>query len=256
MRPDESLGPKFLVYHDVLAAAHGDEGVARARFEAHVATIAETGHRFVSMSAFLSGEKLGPRDVVVTIDDGARSVRTVAWPILREHGAIPTLFILTGFMGLVGRGVEFVTWGDVAELAAEGVEIGCHGVSHVPLDQVEPQRMRNEIVDATAALREHGFAPQAFAYPFGRFDASVKAAVRDSGFEAAFSVMGGGADRFEIRRRLLTGLEGPTTTRFVLSDAFFTAREAMRAGVPRRFLKLGQPGARERWGPEAFGVGD
>jgi hypothetical protein len=65
--------------------------------------------------------------------------------------------------------------------------------------------------------------------------------------------MKGGFDRFEIRRRLLTGLEGPAATHAVLSDSFFSARESVRSVVPNRFLKQEQPVAEERWGLAAFG---
>jgi peptidoglycan/xylan/chitin deacetylase (PgdA/CDA1 family) len=264
VRPDESLGPTFLLYHDVLAVAGGEVRVARTRFERHVATIADAGFRFVPMASFLgtlpaedgaptAASPLTSRDVVVTIDDGSRSFFDVAWPVLKDHGVTPTLFVLAGFMGLSGD-VDFMTWDDLDMLAEAGVDIGSHGTAHVPLDQIDPARAQDDVLGGAAALRERGFSPHTFAYPFGRYNAPTKQLVRDAGFEAAFSVMGGGWDRYEIRRRLFSGLENPATTRLVMSRAFFPVREALRAVVPKRFLRQEQPVADERWGPEAFGV--
>lgn len=255
MRPDESLGPTFVVYHDVVAAAGGDATRARARFSAQVRSIVSAGFRFASMADFLDGAALGPRDVIITVDDGARSFREVMWPVLREYGAVATLFVVSGFAGRQGRGVEFLDWDELAELAAGGIEIGCHGVSHVPFNEIAPERMRAEIAESTDELHARGFTPRVLAYPFGRFDDATKSAVRDAGYEAAFSVMGGGFDRFEIRRKLLTGLEGALAVRFVLSRTFFSAREAVRAVTPRGLLRQERPIEPERWGPGAFGIG-
>jgi peptidoglycan/xylan/chitin deacetylase (PgdA/CDA1 family) len=258
------MGPKFVLYHDVVATAGGDEVLARERFRRHVSAIAESGHRFVRMSDFLGGRALGwhengdaplgSRDVVVTVDDGARSAMTVMLPVLEEFGAPMLVFLLTGFMGLSGSEVDFLSWDDVAVLAEKGVEFGCHGVSHVPLDQVDRELARTEISGATETMRSRGLDPQVFAYPFGRCDEESKEAVASAGYDAAFTVMKGGRDRFEIRRRLFTGLEGPAVTRFRMSDRFFGIREAVRSVVPRIMLSGEQPIAPERWGPQAFGV--
>ena len=138
MRPDERIGPKFLLYHDVVAVADGDERRAQDAFRAQLAVISGLGYRFVPMSAFVAGERRVPRDAIVTVDDGARSFINCMLPVLREFEAPATVFILTDFMGRKGAQVEFMSWGDVEDLAAENVEFGCHGVTHVPFDQVGP----------------------------------------------------------------------------------------------------------------------
>ena len=255
MRPDELLGPKFLLYHDVVRAANGDVGLARTRFEHHIDAIVSAGYRFVPMSAFLDAEELGPRDVIVTVDDGARSFLEVVWPVLRERGAAATIFVLSDFMGRSGPDVAFLDWDEIARLRDEGVEIGGHGASHVPLNEIEPELMRAEIAGSARAMMEHGFRPRVFASPFGRYDEATKDAVREAGYQAAFTVMIGGFDRFEIRRRLFTGMEDAPATRFVMSDQFFTLREAARSVTPKRMLKQEHPIAPERWGADAFGVG-
>jgi peptidoglycan/xylan/chitin deacetylase (PgdA/CDA1 family) len=254
MRPDELGGPKFLLYHDMLRPAGGDERRARDSFARHFSAVAASSRRFVSMSDFMTGEPLDPRDVVVTVDDGARSFVTCMLPVLREHGASATLFVASGLMGREGDGIGFLDWDEASALAAEGIEFGGHGVTHVPLDQIERDAMRREIAESAEAMRAHGLAPVAFAYPFGRYDEEVKRAVREAGYPAAFTVMKGGGDAFEIRRRLFAGDEGELMTRFVMGERFFEIREAARRVVPRRLLKQEQPIAPERWGAAHFGV--
>jgi peptidoglycan/xylan/chitin deacetylase (PgdA/CDA1 family) len=255
MRPDEAMGPKFLLYHDVVAAAGGDAERAAASFSRHFAAIAALGYRFVKMSDFLGGARLGPRDAVVTVDDGSRSFVTCMLPTLRAHGAPATLFLLSGLAGRSGTRASFLSWDEARTLAAEGdVEFGGHGVGHVPLDQVDPESMLREIAEGTTTMRAEGLEPLAFAYPFGRYDDATKLAVREAGYRAAFSVMKGGGDAFEIRRRLFTGLEGPLLTRFIMSDRFFDIREAARRPLPRRMLRQELPVSADRWGAQHFGV--
>ncbi len=254
MRPDEQLGPKFLLYHDVVRAARGDVELARAGFRRHFGAVVSAGYRVVPMSAFLDGEPLGSRDVIVTVDDGARSFLDVIRPELAVHGAAATVFFPTGFAGRRVGDVAFMDWDDLAKLRDAGFEIGGHGTDHLPLNQIDPERMRADVLDSAKELRERGFETRVFAYPFGRYDDATKAAVREAGYEAAFTVMIGGYDRFEIRRRLFTGLEDATATRFVLSDRFFSLRETARSLTPKSLLKQEKPVTRDRWGIEAFGV--
>ena len=254
MRPDERIGPKFLLYHDVAAVADGDERRAREAVRTQLTHIAELGYRFVPMSSFVAGERLGPRDAIITVDDGARSFITCMLPVLEELEAPVTLFILTDFMGRKGPNVEFMSWEDVGRLSEQGIEFGCHGVTHVPLDQVGSERMKWEVEVGTSDMVDHGLEPTVFAYPFGRFDGASKLTVRKAGYQAAFSVMKGGFDRYEIRRRLFTGFEGPVLTRLIMSDCFFELREAARAPVPSRLLKQETPVSEDRWGPDYFGL--
>lgn len=254
MRADEQLGPTFVAYHDIVAAARGDEAAAALAFRKQLEGLADVGYRFASMSEFLDGAALDHKDLILTFDDGARSFVTAALPALRELGVSATLFVLTGFMGRKGDGVEFLDWDEIVELQAEGIEFGSHGVSHVPFDEIEPGRMREEIQRSAEELDAHGIRARTLAYPFGRFDHAAKEATRVAGFEAAFTVMKGGTDRYEIRRRLLTGLESPATARLVVSRHYLEVREGVRTLVPRGLLKQERPIDPSRWGLRAFGA--
>ncbi len=174
-------------------------------------------------------------------------------PVLADQGASATMYLLTGVMGQRRRDAEFLSWNDVDQLVAQGIEFGSHGVSHVPFNEVEPDRMRREVLESTEEFVAHGLPVETLAYPDGRYDELTKQTVAQMGYSAAFTVMMGGYDRFEIRRRLLTGAEGTASTRFVLSREFFTARETVRSVVPRRLLKQEQPIPPERWGAEQWG---
>lgn len=70
-----------------------------AQFRRHVETLARIGTPIgmATLLGALDGGALPPNPVMVTFDDGYRSCRDVALPILRELGVPATFFIATGF---------------------------------------------------------------------------------------------------------------------------------------------------------------
>ena len=247
--------PKLLLYHDITSHGTIPAEEAARRFDEQLARISSAGLNFRTMQEYLDG-RLGHRDVVVTFDDALRSFHDVAWPVLRRHGIAPTLFVVSQFAGRSDARGVLMGWDEVRAVAEQGVTVGGHAATHVPLDEIAPERMRREIAQSTRSFAEQGLPVSTFAYPFGRFNAETKAVVEAAGYKAAFTVMNGGADRFEIRRRLLTGGESPAWLRLVLSDRFFEVRNAARLMVPARLLKQDQPIARSRWGAQALGLAE
>jgi len=62
-----------------------------------------------------------------------------------------------------------LTWDEIRELAAYGIEFGGHTVTHPILSQVSDERAEIEIVDCLRSIEEHsGIRPVTFAYPNGR----------------------------------------------------------------------------------------
>ena len=255
MDRDALQRPKILLYHNLTARGRVTVVQARQRFGAQLDAIAAAGFAFASVGDFLGGG-LGSRHAVVTFDDGLRSFAEAAMPELDARGIPVAIFVLSAFAARENAHRLFLGWDEIRALADDGVHVGCHGAYHVPLDQVSPGRMQAEISQSLAAFRRQGLEPTTFAYPFGRYDDGTKQRVREAGFHAAFTVMKGGADDFEIRRRLLTGAETGARLRLTLSDRFFETRDAFRRFVPRRFLRQEQPIAEERWGAGGFGLSD
>jgi peptidoglycan/xylan/chitin deacetylase (PgdA/CDA1 family) len=85
----------------------------------------------------------------------------------------------------------------------------------------ELHRNTREARDVLADLL--GKPPRAFAYPQGRFDARVAAAVERAGFTAAFSVTMEG-DRFGLPRVEVVPADDVSRFRLKLSPAYSTLR--------------------------------
>lgn len=128
-------------------------------------------------------------DTVVTLnfDDGLAS-QYAHRDILDRHGVKATFLINSAKVGAPG----FMTWEQIAQLAAEGHEIGGHTLNHQDLTTLSQAEQQHEVCDDRAALVAHGYAPRSFAYPFGAWNASAKAIVQGCGYETARTT--GGTD--------------------------------------------------------------
>jgi peptidoglycan/xylan/chitin deacetylase (PgdA/CDA1 family) len=85
---------------------------------------------------------------------------------------------------------EPLCWSEIRRMAADGIEFGAHTLTHTILPQVESDEdLRSEIEGSKAALeRELQTGIVHFSYPNGDWDARVKEAVRQAGFQTAVTV--------------------------------------------------------------------
>jgi len=92
----------------------------------------------------------------------------------------------------------FLTWPEIVALKAEGVEIGAHAHLHWPMHGVQSAGyLREQAVLSRARIEAEVGPCRYFAYPFGNTgDVCREAwhAVRDAGYEYAFTTLSGSLD--------------------------------------------------------------
>jgi peptidoglycan/xylan/chitin deacetylase (PgdA/CDA1 family) len=102
-----------------------------------------------------------------------------------------------------------MTWAQLREMRAGGMEIGSHGVGHRMLAKLPAAEMRAELEASKRSIeREVGAEAVAMSYPVGgsdAYDAAVVAAVRESGYRLGCTYLAGAeplrpASRYELRR--------------------------------------------------------
>jgi peptidoglycan/xylan/chitin deacetylase (PgdA/CDA1 family) len=187
-----------LTYHQFAEKSTNKMTVSRDAFEAQMRLLKEKGYQVVSLEqllAFLDFRgQLPEKAVVITIDDGWRSTYDIAFPILKRYGYPATLFVYTQ---LVTGGAKTLSWDQLREMAAQGLDVQCHTVTHRNLalqqDQESPDEyfaaVQREIADATRTLEQRlGKRPTFLAYPYGETNGLAIALLRKQGFRAAFTV--------------------------------------------------------------------
>lgn len=147
------------------AIAHNHDGSYSPLGHNHDAAYAALVHGHDSDYADILRQAGGPRPAVcIHLDDGYSSAYTVARPACNERGQKFTLFVQTGTIGNSG----FVTSAQIAELHADGHEIGAHGVTGNPMTSLTPAQRVAEYDDSKATLEAIIGAPvTSWAYPQG-----------------------------------------------------------------------------------------
>jgi peptidoglycan/xylan/chitin deacetylase (PgdA/CDA1 family) len=207
-----SRPPLVLVYHGFGQRTREEDPhnlfVAEEDFERQLRLLRRM-FRPLDLREYMLGwkrQKWPPRSVLITIDDGYESILSCAAPILARYRFPASVFVpaskLAGTSSWMPKmpNERLVTPADLRELRRLGIEIGVHGMNHVPLPGLSPATLHTEVSGARTALASIlGETPASFAYPEGKFDEASVRAVEEAGYSVAFSVHLGGT-RFTIRR--------------------------------------------------------
>lgn len=126
----------------------------------------------------------------LTFDDGTADHLPAA-RLLTERGLAATFYLNSNH---VESGPPYLDWGQVAEIAAAGHEIGSHTADHVDLTRVAPEVAHEQLVSDRRALADRGFPAQSFAYPYGARSPEARSLVVESGYASARRAWGLAAD--------------------------------------------------------------
>ncbi|MFI6933214.1 polysaccharide deacetylase family protein [Streptomyces sp. NPDC050287] len=233
--------PWVAMYHSV-----GDRSddpyritVTPERLEGQLAWLRRRGLRGVSLRELFAARAQGRgRSLVgLTFDDGYADFLTHALPVLLRWNCGATVFVLPGRLGGVnswdplGPRKPLLTADDIRHAAAEGVEIGSHGLTHVDLTRADDVTLKAEVGDSRALLTELTGAPvDGFCYPYGRVDRRVVAAARDAGYTYACAIAPGDLTGPHAVPRLHIG-DNDTAWRLHLKHKLHRLRRRPVAGV-------------------------
>lgn len=130
-------------------------------------------------------------DVAITFDDGNRSDVEIAMPALAERGMRGTFFVLADRLGTPG----YLSAGDLEELTAAGMTVGCHGSAHRSWRSLGDDELRRDVDGGRGQLeRALGGSVTEASCPFGEYDRRVLRELRRLGFTRAYTSDGGWTD--------------------------------------------------------------
>jgi peptidoglycan/xylan/chitin deacetylase (PgdA/CDA1 family) len=226
----------ILCYHRF--GEHGDRlEVSAAQFREQLNYLKENDYRVIPLehlAGFLRGERSLPkRAVVLTIDDGHRSIYQVAYPMLKEFGYPATLFVYSDYIENGG-----LRWREIDEMAKSGlISIQAHSKSHGNLalrrqGETEARylrRLRTEVNVPTDILRRHlGRKVAFYAYPYGDANPQVIQELRANGLHLGLTVQPHANAAFSppylLRRTMIFGQRGLQSFKSALET--FKTRDA------------------------------
>lgn len=202
----------ILIYHDIQSGGKSRFAITPEMFEQQLSYLAEHGYVGITLdelTQFLRYERPVPRKaVMITIDDGYKSIKTIAAPLLTKYRFPATFFVYTDY---VGTGGNSLSWADLRQLKAQGFEVQAHSKSHsnlaIPRANDTPAD-RSRWLEAEAAgtrkLMEQqlGGEIRYFAYPNGGFTPDVVEAVKGAGYTLGLGAKKGSNPFFLHRYRL------------------------------------------------------
>lgn len=176
------------------------------------------------------------RGVVVTFDDAWADNHTNALGPMVERQVPATLFVPSRLLGTPGR----LTRTQLLEMAAAGVRVGAHSRTHADLTSCTDAELEGEVRGSREDLEDLlGVACTRFAYPNGRLDPRVRAAVAAAGFHTAVTTVRGWArmniDPLGVPRNFVENFDAATFTATLRGGLnYLRPLEAVRARLRRR----------------------
>ena len=201
---DDAPVATILCYHEVHAAAIAHDTIPRRsataettaeelrytatdeQFRAELDYLDQHGYHVIALDdlvGYLNGRRasLPAKAVVITVDDGWLCAYTDVFPELQRRKLPWTLFVYPQF---VGHGAFALTWPQIAELAAAGVDVESHTYTHPFLTQTT--ELEHELGDSKKTIEAETQKRVRFlAYPYGDYDAAVITEAEAAGYEAA-----------------------------------------------------------------------
>lgn len=236
---DDGAAFVAIALHDVVDDRRdlGDDAMTTGTLINFFEWLKGNGWTAVSVTDVLRAAKgeqaLPPRAVLITFDDGYRSLYTRVFPLLLAY-RIPVVSALVGtwmdapmtasvdYDGKLVPRRNFISWAEAREMQASGlVEFGAHsydlhrGVTGNPQGNVMPSAVTHEYktgkgyenaathrtrIEADARRihellsRELGRKPRVWVWPYGRYSEDGIEAVRNAGFEMALTLDAGPGD--------------------------------------------------------------
>jgi len=192
---------KILAYHSVGQQSRDPFEVTVVSFKDQLQVIEDQGLRVVSLAqgwqALMSGQIL-PGTLVLTFDDGFRSLQDFVFPLLADYTFPATVFLPFAYLGrpdsfsYASPRPEFEIlsreeiMASISRGGESGLSYGSHTLSHADLTCVTQEALLTELVESRNQLIQlvgSGFT--SLAYPFGLYDERVKLATVQAGYDCA-----------------------------------------------------------------------
>jgi len=190
----------ILIYHRFDPTAAGPTTITPRDFESHLSYLAENGYRVIRLRELVDvllghAPAPAPRSVVITVDDGHRSVYTEMFPVVKKARIPVTLFIYPSAISHAGYALS---WAQLRELNASGLfDVQSHTYWHpnfkIQRRRLDPQKYEEfvafQLTQSKLTLeRMLGCRVDLLAWPFGIYDDELTQMANHAGYVAAFTI--------------------------------------------------------------------
>jgi peptidoglycan/xylan/chitin deacetylase (PgdA/CDA1 family) len=253
----------ILMYHSIRDGAsdsrlYYDINTSAARFVLQMKFLRDHGYRAVHLQEarnLLEQDSWDSRYVVITFDDGYRDFLTAACPIMAEFKHTAVLFVPSGLIQderahFLER--ECLTWSEIRELRADGIEIGSHSVTHCELKFLRKPELEAELAHSKQTIEDKiGHPVTSFSYPYAFpetevvFSQTLRKLLEKHGYQNGVTTIigrsGPASDRFLLPRLPVNSFDDIPLFRAKLEGHYdwlhvaqYFAKTIRRSGRPRQ----------------------
>lgn len=194
--------------------------LTRSNFERQMSILKENGYESIGLDdvvAWQRGQKeLPEKSVVITFDDGDRSIYDVARPVLEKFGYKATIFVVTSRVGRRWDRVDMMTWAELRELQDSGVftiESHSHALHyqvdtdegrfpvfqaaswdlyHFPDEDSWQDAVFKDLAESRRLIKRHlGYESRFLAWPFGHASGPLDRIAVAAGFDGLCTLVAG-----------------------------------------------------------------
>lgn len=234
----------ILMYHSISddpetgISAYYKTCTSPAMFEKQMRQLADSGYRAVSLNEAVQilqrTGSVSEKVVAITFDDGFRDVYTQAMPVLDRHGFTATIYLPTAFIEDQRSSFkkrECLTWSEVRELHAHGIEFGSHTVNHPVLYQLnwpdiefETRSSKSEIEKRLQTTVASFSYPYAFPQEDRQFTRRLAEILCGQGYQSCVTTVIGNShmkdDLFKLKRLPVNNCDDDTLFAAKLAGAY------------------------------------
>lgn len=196
--PDGYQTVPVLCYHRFSTKKSSDKiTVSAETFERQMSYLKNNGYTVLTLQQFYDfvdyRRRPPKKSVLLTIDDGLKTARTIAFPILKKFGFPAVIFINTDNIQDTPN-KNTLTWEELRELKDSGlIGIESHTVTHDDLTKISDEQLRTELEESKRQIKTMlGLTSTAVAYPYGLFNRKTVDMLKHYGYKAGFTVIRGG----------------------------------------------------------------
>jgi peptidoglycan/xylan/chitin deacetylase (PgdA/CDA1 family) len=206
---DTAITVPILTYHNFDPAGPGSMTIGTKEFEAQLKWLKDNGYTVIPLKDLVSylqgtGAAIPAKSVVITADDGKKSVYKYMLPLVRKYKIPVTLFV---YPSSISNASYAMTWAELKELQDTGLfDIQGHTYWHPNFKQ-EKKRLSVEeyhkLVDTQLAKSKKVLDEKLntkvtlLAWPYGIYDAYLEQQARKAGYVMAFSIDARNANKSE-----------------------------------------------------------
>jgi peptidoglycan/xylan/chitin deacetylase (PgdA/CDA1 family) len=139
----------------------------------------------LSLPAATALEPIPEKLVVLTFDDAVKSHHSVVRPILKKYGFGATFFVTEGFDFRTNKR-DYMTWAEIAELHADGFEIGNHTRDHFGVNAHNIGKLAEQVRTIADRCAQYKIPrPVSFAWPGNAIERGALPILKENGIRFA-----------------------------------------------------------------------